>query len=645
MRNTLKWAFLAVIFLLISCTKADKSEEKSLAPQAGVYGYILPVVDEDAVGTKATFSPEIEFSFELGDRINIWSESGTLLIYSVKQLSGGGGAIFDGGGFDLTEGQTYYSTFPLIANVRDDRTALGATYEGQVQVADNDATHLGEYAYVYTSGVCENGRTSFIYHHLSRWYKFELTLPKTTMTVTELTITADSDIYTLNGTIDATTGEFTDVEKSNTMTLGFDNVTVTDGELNASLALRPFPATNVVVRVKDADGKVYSSPVIPQNAAPNAGGRRTISTALTEEETPAPKWEKVTTTSQLTSGEYVIVYPTADSYKVFSFEKAMANAQTAAATVANMHTFAEVAPIRTQLFQTCVNGDYETVAVPADPAFLDIPDDIEPKVAIEATTLTGETANGSAVLKSSVKNLGFKNVVVSLGEGSAATIKGMVNASDFKNICTFLRGHELQFTFTDVMDFVAGEVGMSDASKEDALKAFDGLCRVAKSVMAEHNYLDLMDIDRSTRLMDVFGNHYEFFADASMGYDSDKAYGWINPVGFYVENDGFSAHIPAPSSWWFDLFAESLATGSRESFVAYWKQFDIDHPEYSQFFSRNSFFGRIAERMIEDNAVTESQYNKIAAINWSKIGEKYQVYVDDLNKDPLEVVYLYKKVE
>ena len=220
----------------------------------------------------------------------------------------------------------------------------------------------------------------------------------------------------------------------------------------------------------------------------------------------------------------------------------------------------------------------------------------------------------------------------------------MVNAADFNSLCTTLRGHELKFTFVDAMDFVASETGMTDASKEDALKAFDALCRVAKTVMAEHDYYTLMDIDRNTKVMDVFTNNYEFFADASMGYDSDKAMGWLNPVGFYVENDGFSAHIPVPSSWWFDLFAESLATGSRESFVAYWKQFDLDHPEYSQYFSHSSFFGRIAEKMIEDNTVTVSQFNKIAAINWTLVGQKYQAYVDDLNQDPLVEVYLYKKV-
>ena len=606
---------------------------------------MLPVASDDAPATKATFSTDMKFGFEIGDRINIWSEVGTLLIYSVTELIGTGGAVFDGGGFTLTDGMTYYSSFPLIANPRDNMNALSFSYDGQTQTADGDANHVAEYSYVWASATCENGSTHFSYRQLGRWLRFFLTLPQNPMTITELTITADSPVFALDGTVDATTGTFTPVTMTDTMTLKFDNVVVSDGQLNAYMALSTYDACEVVVRVKDASGKTYVSTAVHQNAALTPNLYRTITTTLAEE-IPTSQWELVAETGQLTSGEYVIVYPTADSYKVFSFEKAMANAKVAAEAVKNMHTFGEVVPMRTELFQTCVNGDYESVEVPADPSILYIPTEIEANVAIEATTQPGETANGTAVLKSSYKNLGFSSVVVALGnEDATATIKGMVNAADFKDLCTYLRGHELQVSFTQVADFVASEIGMSDASKEDALKAFEGLCQVAKSVMAENSYLDLMDIDRNTKLMDVFAAHYEFFADASMGYDSERAFGWINPVGFYVENDGFSAHIPVPSSWWFDLFAESLATGSRESFVAYWKQFDLDHPEYSQYFSRATFFGRIAEKMIEDNAVTVSQFNKIAAIDWVKIGQKYQRYADDLNKDPLVNVYLYKKVE
>ena len=281
MKQHIKWAMLAILLLLISCTKGEKFSDPSRSAKGSVSGYILPVVDEDEPATKASFTPDITFSFEMGDHINIWSDSGTLLIYSVETLTPGGGAIFDGGGFDLSDGCTYCSTFPLITNFLSDRTAIPVSFEGQVQAKDNNVAHLSNYAFLQTFAVCENGSTSFVYHHIGRWYRFELTLPEN-MTVTELTLTADRPIYALRGTLDATNGDFTATEMSDSMTLRFNNAKVNDGVLNAAMALAPFEAANVVVSVKDNQGNVYSSPVIAQSAG-GAGGRRTITQTLTRE--------------------------------------------------------------------------------------------------------------------------------------------------------------------------------------------------------------------------------------------------------------------------------------------------------------------------------------------------------------------------
>lgn len=643
MRFISKWAVLSVLFVLFSCTQVEKPAADSVSNEPGIYGYLDPIVDEDAPATKATVDPTtMQLGFEAGDRINIWSNIGTLVIYSVQELTSGGGALFDGGGFQLTEGDTYYSSYPLIVSVKDDYKALTTTYEGQVQTADGDASHVADFTYTYADSPCTNGRASFAYHYVCRWLRFVLTLPKN-MTVTELTVTADSDVFTLDGKLDVTTGAFTPGRKSNTMTLALDNVSVTDGVLNAFMALAPYTACNVVVRVKDDQGKVYASEVISQNDASTPGNRRTITTALAAEITTS-NWAKVTDPSDLTSGTYAIVYPTADGYKLFSFEKTMANAQSAAALVADKHTFAEVVPMRTQLFQTCVAGNYETIEVPADPNMLEIPNSLEPNFAISATTAQGEAGSGTAVLTSTSKNLGFKSVIVALGSDNAATITAAVDPNDFSEICDYLRGHDLKFAFTDVMEYIAQEVELSESAKACALDAFDKMCIAAKNELAEHNY-DLGTIDRNTKLMDVFEDHYWFFADKSLGYDSDKALGWIKPVGFYVENDGFSGHIPMPVPGWFDDLAASFnyGEGGKAGFVAYWQKVDTRYPRLLDVFGTNSFFGRIASEVSQ--SLTDAQFNKFAEIDWVAVGKKYQRYTEDLNKDPLANVYIYKKVE
>ena len=642
MRFISKWAVLSVLFVLFSCTQVEKPAADSVSNEPGIYGYLDPIVDEDAPATKANVDPAtMQLSFEAGDRINIWSNIGTLVIYSVQQLTGDGGALFDGGGFQLTEGDTYYSSYPLIVSVKDDYKALTTTYEGQVQTADGDASHVADFTYTYADSPCTNGRASFAYHYVCRWLRFVLTLPKN-MTVTELSVTADSDVFTLDGKLDVTTGAFTPGKKSNTMTLALDNVSVTDGVLNAFMALAPYTACNVVVRVKDDQGKVYASEVISQNDASTPGNRRTITTKLAAE-IPTANWAKVTDPADLTSGTFAIVYPAADGYKLFSFEKTMANAQSAAALVADKHTFAEVAPMRGQLFQTCVAGNYETIDVPADSNMLEIPVSLEPNFAISATTAVGEAGSGTAVLTSTSKNLGFESVIVALDSDYSATITAALDAKDFREICDWLRGHELKFAFTDVMDFVAQEVSLTASQKSAALDAFDKLCAAGQEELAEHGYT-FGPIDHTTHLMDVFQDHYWYFADKSLGYDSDKAYGWLKPVGFYLSNDGFSARLPMPPAEWFDRIKASFAAGTKDGFIAYWQSVDPQYPRILDVFDTASFFGRLAQKMMA--TTTDAQYAQLAAINWTAIGQKYQTYCDDIcANDDLEKVFVYKKVE
>ena len=93
MKNLLKWAVLSVLVLFVSCNKPEKVESSSLEP--GFHGYIMPMPWDEMPDTKAKVSTVMQFSFDMGDRINIWSDSGTLLIYSVTNLTEGGGADFD----------------------------------------------------------------------------------------------------------------------------------------------------------------------------------------------------------------------------------------------------------------------------------------------------------------------------------------------------------------------------------------------------------------------------------------------------------------------------------------------------------------------------------------------------------------------
>jgi hypothetical protein len=902
MRTILKLASIFALAILYSCTKGEEFNEV-IPSESGVYGFPASIVIEDDPATRATFSTNpFKYVFEIGDRINIWSESGTLLIYKVQSVKDNGRAEFTGGGYTLSEGETYFSSHPLIKTLDDDHTSLTTSYEGQAQAADNDADHIADYAYTYSSGTCSNGNTSFNYQYVCSFFLFNVTLPDA-LTLTELSITSTTeDFFSLSGKTNMETGEYIPGDKkSSTMTLklgGDSGIQVSDKVLNAFLSLAPCGASDYVVRVKDSDGKVYSSPVIHKSAttagnakqfnvevyegeeapvfvaqigdtkyetfeeawnavedgqtitlladcagngiiapqgkftegvtvdfggftytmdgnmvgstgtqtqacqllkdnkitfkngtvysekalflvqnysdltldnmtltlnnagytsaytlsnnngnvvinnttinANTAGGfafdvcryssypsvnvtvkgesvingdievsasssdpkdgfglnvesgtvngnlviDATAKTAMesapekteikkaTSNPLEAPEgfvwvdngdgtstlkivvttlWQRVTSPETLDSGKYILVYPDGTTYKLFSFEKTMENAQEAFAMMKDKHSFEEVLPMRTELFQTTISKNYQTVTAEEGADQLLLPEDIANEVSMEATTNPGETCVGSVLLKSSVHNLNVTTALVELADDNSVIIKSQINATDFDNILTTLRGHQISVTFANLVDFAGKKVGMSQASIANTKTAFDNLCSAAKDILNNHGY-SLMDITRDTRVLDVFVQYYDNLASASLQWNDDVAFGWVNPIGFYSANDGFSAHIPMPSSIWFTRLNESLhyGEGGKNGFVAYWKRFDQNYPKYAEFAkgytNSDELFGRLAEKFVEGDNISDALFAEIANINWAELGKSYQRYADSLNGDPLEKVYLYKYV-
>ena len=274
-RHILRWASLVALIVLYSCTQAEDIGDIPPVSEPGVYGFMSPFVEEDEPATRATVLPDNQWKYvwETGDRINIWSDSGTTLFYTVTDVSDDGTrATFNGGGFTLTNGQTYYSSHPLIHSVDDDYKHLTTTYEGQLQSGDNEAKHLAKFTYTHASATCKEGRTSFNYDALNVYFRFIITLPEA-LTLTELSIEANADdFFALDGSIDVTTGTFTPGKKSRMMTLklgeGNEGFNVSDGVLNAFLAVAPCNAGEYVIRVKDSAGNVYTSPKISKPAYP-----------------------------------------------------------------------------------------------------------------------------------------------------------------------------------------------------------------------------------------------------------------------------------------------------------------------------------------------------------------------------------------
>ena len=529
-----KWMAAVALLACAACSKNDFAIDNArLVEEEGVYGEIQPIIFDDPIDTRATINPaNMMYEWKTGDEINIWSDSGTLLIYSVVETStdaqGISHASFNGGGYTLTDGATYYSSHPLIRSTKDKYKNLPTPYTGQVQTADGNADHIAEYMYTYASATCNNQKTSFNYQHLTSFMMIEATLPKA-MTVTEVTVTADKQVFALNGTTDVTTGTFTPGTMSNTLTLALDNVQVTDGVLNAFLATAPLEPATYILSIRDSEGTVYTSPEIVKRNPLLAGHGAYFRGAVNTN----PQYQKVTELDSDFAGQYILVYPVDSKYRAFSFIQTMENAETAAASVNEVVGLENLYNHADDLYNTVVGGNYVEITGDANAETLTLTPAQEAKVALTIAANTNPWANatdGTTTL--SAKTASGKNysipvdhLVASINSDGTADLVASFNATGAVAVMNSLRGHDVNVTFQDLMNLVLAKAdGLDPNSSVDAAllrRAFNKLVALAQNIVAENprnifpDGSTLMPITLSTNAFTVFSQYHDNVTDLS----------------------------------------------------------------------------------------------------------------------------------
>ncbi len=700
-----KWMAAVALLACAACSKNDFAIDNArLDEEKGVYGEIQPIIFDDPIDTRATINPaNMMYQWETGDDINIWSDSGTLLIYSVVETStdaqGISHASFDGGGYTLTDGATYYSSHPLIRSTKDKYKNLPTPYTGQVQTADGNADHIAEYMYTYASATCNNQKTSFNYRHLTSFMLIEATLPKA-MTVTEVTVTANKQVFALNGTTDVTTGTFTPGTMSNTLTLTLDNVRVTDGVLNAFLATAPLEPATYILSVKDSEGTVYTSPEIVKKKSLDAGHgtyfRGTVSTN--------PQYQKVTEFDSDFAGQYILVYPVDGKYRAFSFIQTMENAEIAAESVANT-SFLDLYDEASTLYNTVVGGNY--VEITGDNAeTLTLTPAQEAKVALTisananpwanatdgTTTLSAKTAAGNTY------SIPVDHLVASINSDGTADLVASFNAPGAVAAMNTLRGHDVNVTFDDLIKLALEKVDDFDATPNSiddqfVRKAFTKLVAVAQEIVAENPLnlfpagSSLMTIDFNTNAFDVFKQYHDNVADLSWRMSPEKRIG-LAQLGYNTNANGFTAQVDLPSYEWFNKLNESLVQSTvpvsfmngmatldlpnREKFVNYWKAVDSQYTVNIDGNKIDNFFEKFATKLLakldevplpnpNDFMALMSYYRNKEYENdefyqlyyaaapqyggekFKKLGAAYKTLADKLNTG-IQPAYIYKKV-
>lgn len=180
---------LATMLLIVSCQALETDVEKN-RPETGsenvkVQGVrmTVPEIPFESVETRAAMAVDdvsgLSFTWSDGDATGVYSTTDGFARYNLVTGDGLANATFDGGGFSLTDGSTYYSFFPYEMSASD-KTAIPLTYAGQSVTTDDDVVSPMSKDYMWASAVSDEGNAAFSFAHIGAFLRMRITLPEGT---------------------------------------------------------------------------------------------------------------------------------------------------------------------------------------------------------------------------------------------------------------------------------------------------------------------------------------------------------------------------------------------------------------------------------------------------------------------------------
>lgn len=274
-KETIAFALLAV---LTACSETQ--DISGTTPQEPTTRFVNGVVmevadipfDEGSSILRSAMSEDasgLTFTWSDGDKTGVYSSTDGFALFNLTAGAGTSSAKFDGSGFTLTDGATYYSFFPYAAAATD-KTAVPVDFSGQTLTQDNDMTSPMTRDYLYASAVANAGNALFNYSHIGSFVRTKLIMPVSTAVesvdfipmYSELTQTATVDVTAASNPLTAAT-------TSPKTTLALSGVSVpSSGELTLWGAMAPqdLSATNEAVAIVAHSGaNIFSSRVAGKN--------------------------------------------------------------------------------------------------------------------------------------------------------------------------------------------------------------------------------------------------------------------------------------------------------------------------------------------------------------------------------------------
>lgn len=277
----MKMSFFSIMALaaMVSCSEVQEniSENPNTEPQS-LNGVVMQVSDIPYAETTtdgfsrsamAVDASGLTFTWSDGDKTGVYSSTDGFALFNLTGGAGTSSATFDGGGFTLTDGATYYSFFPYAAAATD-KTAVPVDFTGQTLTQDDDMVSPMTKDYLYASAVADAGNAQFNYSHLGSFVRTKLTMPASTPVESVDFIPMYASL-TQQGTVDVTaaTNPLTATVTSPKLSLTLSGVAVPSGgvlTLWGAMAPQDLSApTEAVAILAHSGSAIYSARVAGKN--------------------------------------------------------------------------------------------------------------------------------------------------------------------------------------------------------------------------------------------------------------------------------------------------------------------------------------------------------------------------------------------
>ena len=217
---------LLALLVTLSCSQ-EKEFSTVAAGSPGKITAVLPSVEFDEL-TKGSSMGQNGFTltWDEGDYVNVFSEEGTLCLYRVDGANGlSAVAGFDGGGFELKEGHTYYSIFPAVYTPNMDISSIPVDFSDNYQEANGDASHMKEHAYCISSATCVGGNMQFNYQYPVAFLQLVIEIRGGSGGgLKKVTLSADENLFTKSGSMNLVNGMLTGAEMTNTIEINVNDI-------------------------------------------------------------------------------------------------------------------------------------------------------------------------------------------------------------------------------------------------------------------------------------------------------------------------------------------------------------------------------------------------------------------------------------